>query len=197
VVLSYARSLRSPRAARSLEESVGVQLAAQATTGAKCDLVDRIGVQTQLQPQVRRCLVTHQQREEDRALKAAEPAVDHGADRVGEFTCLGVNARVGVGLDQLGVVLWRQADRAASGCVLAQLGAYLEPNEARRPGSESGVSAELAGFADDEQQCVGGCLAGDIVEVGAAEVPDTAGQRLLTHTAEPGSSAAAALALLA
>jgi len=125
VVLSYARSLRSPRAARSLEESVGVQLAAQATTGAKCDLVDRIGVQTQLQPQVRRCLVTHQQREEDRALKA------------------------------------------------------------------------LAGFADDEQQCVGGCLAGDIVEVGAAEVPDTAGQRLLTHTAEPGSSAAAALALLA
>src|SRR6185437_14153145 len=46
----------------------------------------------------------------------------------------------------------------------------LEPDEPSRPGRESAVTTKLARLADDEQQRIGGCLAGDVVEVRAAEL---------------------------
>jgi hypothetical protein len=87
----------------------------------------------------------------------------------------------------LGVALWRGSILRRPDACWRSLARTSNPTKPVAQVGESGVSAELAGFAEDEQQRVGGCLAGDVVEIGAAEVPDTAGQLLLTHSAEPGS----------
>lgn len=86
---------------------MGSQLAAQAMAGAERDLIDRVGVQTHLQPQICRCHIAHQQREEDRSLTSAETVFHDTADRLGQFLRLGMHVRVGVRLSQLVVVFRR------------------------------------------------------------------------------------------
>ena len=113
-MLSYAPPARPLRSAvrlsgpaRSVKKSAGSQLVAQAMAGAEGDLVYRIGVQTHLHSQIRRCHVAHQQCEEDRSLTDAKSVIHDSTDRLGKFLSFSVHVRVGVCLDQLVVVFHR------------------------------------------------------------------------------------------